>query len=58
MVKLAIRFGDIQRAERYKREIAAAIAEVGCELDDALVTINGLLFEYYIMAQINETLAI
>ena len=56
MVKLAIRFGDTGRAERYKREIAAAITEVGCEIDDAPSDYKWPLFEYYIMAQINETL--
>lgn len=56
MVKLAIRFGDTQRAERYKQEIAAAITEVACEIDDAPSDYKWPLFEYYIMAQINETL--
>lgn len=56
MVKFAIRFGDTKRAEQYKRELTEAISEYVNRMNDAPSDYKWPLFEYYIMAQINETL--
>ena len=56
MVKLAIHFGDIQRAKRYKQELDKALENTVSFLDDIDSDYKWTLFEYCMMAQINEEL--
>lgn len=56
MVKLAIHFGDIQRAKRYKQELDTAFETTISFWDDDDDGYKWWTFEYCIRAQINEEL--
>jgi len=56
MIKLAIHFGDIQRAEKYKKEFDMAIPNKKEPMEDAPSGYKWTFFDYYLIAQVNESL--
>lgn len=56
MIKLAVHFGDIQRAEKYKKEFDMAIPNKKEPMEDAPSGYRWPFFDYYLIAQVNESL--
>lgn len=56
MIKLAVHFGDIQRAEKYKKEFDMAIPNKKKPMEDAPSGYRWPFFDCYLIAQVNETL--
>ena len=56
MIKLAVHFGDIQRAEKYKKEFDMAISNKKEPMEDAPSGYRWPFFDYYLIAQVNESL--
>ena len=56
MIKLAVHFGDMQRAEKYKKEFDMALPNKKEPMEDAPSGYTWPFFDCYIIAQVNETL--